>query len=1013
MNFHLSLPTLISLVFSFTILYFILKLINKKRSNNGNYKNPPQAKGTWPIIGHLHLLGGTQLPHKVLSTMANMYGPIFTIKLGVRLALIVSDSEMAKLCFTINDKDFADRPTTVVAQIMGYNYGMFGFAPYGDYWRQVRKIITLELLSQRRVEMLGHIRVSELNASMNYIYKAWVMNKESENLDMVKVEMKHWFGNLMFNVVVRSISGKRFAPGDEEGVRFQAAVRRFFELLGVFVVSDFIPIFKGLDIGGYEKAMKITAKEMDTFLEEWLKEHKKEKEMGFGYWRIWQLVFMDVLISILEDASEEDFPGFDHDTIIKSSCLGLLIAGLDTTVVSLTWAVSLLLNNPNALKIAQDEIDEQVGRDRLVEESDIKNLVYLQAIIKETLRLYPPGPLSVPHQSRVDCVVAGYNVPKGTRLFVNLWKIHRDPNVWSDANEFRPERFLTNQKDVDIKGNHFELLPFGSGRRMCPGISFALQSLHFTLASFLQQYVVKKPSDEPIDMSESFGLTNMKSMPLEVLLTPRLSPEFSTKRGQTVLPHKVLATLAETYGPIFTIKLGFRLALVVMSMKDIYESWVKKKEKENLDMVKMDMKHWFGNLILNIVVRSISGKRFAPDDEEGVRFQAVTMRFFELLGVFVVSDLIPIFKGLDIGGYKKAMKCTAKEMDTFFEECLKEHKKEKEMAKKRDGNQLVFMDVLISILEEDFPGLDHDTIIKSSCLGLLTAGLDTTTVTLTWALSLLLNGPNALEIAQEKIDEHVGRDRLVEESDIKNLVYLQAIIKEAMRLYPPAPLSAPHQSREDCVVAGYNVPKGTQLFVTLWKIHHDPNVWSDRNEFRPERFLTNQKDVDIKGNHFELMPFGSGRRMCPGVSFALQSLHTTLASLLQQYVVKKPSDDPIDMNADWAGCPSTRRSTSGYCVLLGDNLLSWSSKRQQTISRSSAEAEYRANPVQHQRTKHIEINIHFVRDLVTADQVRVLHVPSRYQYADIFTKGLPSALFENFRSSLSVRLSPDRTAGAY
>lgn len=200
----------------------------------------------------------------------------------------------------------------------------------------------------------------------------------------------------------------------------------------------------------------------------------------------------------------------------------LLTAGLDTTIVTLTWALSLLLNSPNALHTAQEEIDEHVGRDRLAEESDIKNLVYLQAFIKETMLLYPPAPLSAPHQSREDCVVAGYNVPKGTRLFVNLWKIHHDPNVWSDPNEFRPGRFLTSQKDVDIKGNHFELMPFGSGRRMCPGVSFALQSLHITLASLLQQFVVKNPSDEPIDMSESFGLTNMKATPLEVHLTPRL-----------------------------------------------------------------------------------------------------------------------------------------------------------------------------------------------------------------------------------------------------------------------------------------------------------------------------------------------------------------------------------------------------------------------------------------------------------------------------------------------------------
>ncbi|GKA55136.1 cytochrome P450 CYP82D47-like protein [Tanacetum coccineum] len=238
----------ISIIFNITVLSFIFRVFNKKRSNNGKHINPPQAKGAWPIIGHLHLLGGSQLPHKVLATLAETYGPIFTIKLGFRLALVVSEPEMAKVCLTTNDKDFADRPTSVLPQIMGYNYGMFSFASYGD------------------IETM----------SMKDIYESWVKNKEKENLDMVKMDMKHWFGNLIL-------------PDDEEGVRFQAVTRRFFELLGVFVVSDLIPIFKGLDIGGYKKAMKY--------------------------------------------ASEEDFPGFDHDTIIKSSCFGLLTAGLCWTFV--------------------------------------------------------------------------------------------------------------------------------------------------------------------------------------------------------------------------------------------------------------------------------------------------------------------------------------------------------------------------------------------------------------------------------------------------------------------------------------------------------------------------------------------------------------------------------------------------------------------------------------------------------------------------------------------------------
>ncbi|KAJ9567399.1 hypothetical protein OSB04_003365 [Centaurea solstitialis] len=507
----------------FQLLHLPTVFCLRKRVNKGKKSHePPKAKGAWPIIGHLHLLGGSQPPHKVLGNMAELYGPIFSINLGVHQALVVSNKEIAKECFTTNDKVFASRPKSVASELMAYDYAMVGLTPYGEYWRQVRKIVVLELLSQRRVEMLGHVRVSELRASSREIYEAWVSNKETKGLDMVKVDMKQWFGNMVLNVVVRIISGKRFSPDDEEGVRFQRVARRFFELLGTFVVSDFIPYVKGLDLGGYEKEMKTIAKEMDDFIEGWLEENKREKGASEKKHEGNQ-VFMDVLISILEGASEGDFPGFDHDTIIKASCLAMLTAGLDTTSGTLTWALSLLLNNPKALQVAQDEIDEHVGRERPVEESDMKNLAYLEAVIKETLRLYPAASLSVPHESMEDCTISGYNIPKGTRLLVNLWKMHRDPDIWSDPNEFQPERFLTSQKDIDVKGKHFELLPFGSGRRMCPGVYFALQALRFTLATLLQQFMLRRPSNDPIDMAESSGLTTVRATPLEVLLAPRLS----------------------------------------------------------------------------------------------------------------------------------------------------------------------------------------------------------------------------------------------------------------------------------------------------------------------------------------------------------------------------------------------------------------------------------------------------------------------------------------------------------
>ena len=192
----------------------------------------------------------------------------------------------------------------------------------------------------------------------------------------------------------------------------------------------------------------------------------------------------------------------------------------------MTWALALLLNNRDALTKAHNELDQHVGRQRQVKEPDLKNLVYLQAILKETMRLYPAGPLSIPHEAMEDCTVSGYHIPAGTRLLVNLSKLQRDPKVWAEPNEFRPERFLTgDHKNVDVRGQNFELMPFGSGRRMCPGVSFALQILQLTLATLLHGFEIATPLDEPVDMRESVGLTNLKATPLNVLLTPRLPAE--------------------------------------------------------------------------------------------------------------------------------------------------------------------------------------------------------------------------------------------------------------------------------------------------------------------------------------------------------------------------------------------------------------------------------------------------------------------------------------------------------
>ncbi|KAJ7961592.1 Cytochrome P450 [Quillaja saponaria] len=204
---------------------------------------------------------------------------------------------------------------------------------------------------------------------------------------------------------------------------------------------------------------------MDELCESWIEEHTKMKHKGDQTFD--QNNFIDILLSVIE---EKNNYGYSRDTIIKASITSLVLGATDTTSITILWPLSLLLKNKHTLKLVQEELDLHVGRERMVEYSDISNLVYLQATVKETLRLYPPGPVLAQHLTNEDCQIQGYHVPKGTRLIVNAWKMHRDLNVWPEPEEFKPERFLTTHKGVDASGKQFVLLPFGYGRRACPTV---------------------------------------------------------------------------------------------------------------------------------------------------------------------------------------------------------------------------------------------------------------------------------------------------------------------------------------------------------------------------------------------------------------------------------------------------------------------------------------------------------------------------------------------------------------
>lgn len=274
-----------------------------------------------------------------------------------------------------------------------------------------------------------------------------------------------------------------------------------------------------LMLQGYIKRMKALSKKFDRFLEHVLDEHEQMRKGAENYAA---KDMVDVLLQLAEDPNLE-VKVERHG--VKAFTQDLIAGGTESSAVTVEWAMSELLKNPETLREASRELDEAIGNSRWVEEKDIGNLPYIDAIVKETMRLHPVAPMLTPRMAREDCKISGYDIPKGTRALVHVGAIGRDPGLWDDPEEFRPERFLG--KDIDVKGQDFELLPFGSGRRMCPGYALGYKVIRSSLANLLHGFSWKLGGEmkgpEDLDMEEIFGLSTPKKVPLQVVAVPRLS----------------------------------------------------------------------------------------------------------------------------------------------------------------------------------------------------------------------------------------------------------------------------------------------------------------------------------------------------------------------------------------------------------------------------------------------------------------------------------------------------------
>ncbi|XP_057500226.1 cytochrome P450 81Q32-like [Actinidia eriantha] len=488
-------PTFQNLALCFVFLCIVFKLFSQSRSNR--HRNLPPSPPALPVIGHLHLIKSPV--HRALHSLSQTLGPVFSLRFGSRLVVVVSSPSVIEECFTKNDTVLANRPRLIAGKYIGYNYTNVVAAPYGDHWRNLRRLMAVDIFSAARLNASAAVRRDEVNLLLNSLYK------KSSN-DFARVDLKSKFSGLSFNIITRMIAGKRYygeeLASSEEAGEFRELVRETFEQGGASNPSDYLPILQWIDYGGYEKNLRRIHGKMDAILQGLINEHRGSKSGNNS--------MIDHLLSL-----QESEPEYYTDAIIRGLVLVMILAGTDTSAVTMEWAMSLLVNHPEILKKARAELDAHVGHDRLVDEPDLSKLHYLQAIISETFRLFPAAPLLVPHMPSDDCTIGGFNVPRDTIVLVNAWAVHRDPKVWDDPTSFKPERF----EGAEVEGH--KLLPFGMGRRVCPGLGLAQRVVGLGLGSLIQCFEWERVSENTVDLTEGDGLTMPKLEPLEAMCKTR------------------------------------------------------------------------------------------------------------------------------------------------------------------------------------------------------------------------------------------------------------------------------------------------------------------------------------------------------------------------------------------------------------------------------------------------------------------------------------------------------------
>ncbi|XP_010253989.1 PREDICTED: probable (S)-N-methylcoclaurine 3'-hydroxylase isozyme 2 [Nelumbo nucifera] len=478
-------------------ILFLLSILSLVLFLKPSSKKLPPGPFSWPIIG-TQLPSPTMKPNLELFKLAQRYGPLMLFRFGFENVVVASNHVAAMEVLKNQDRVLSGRFKANSVRVKGYIEYSMVWADCTDYWKMVRKILRTELFSTKMLDVHAHVREEKVSELMKFLRR-----KEGEEVNFVDVI----FGCIlnMLGALIYSKDVYDFEDKTDINLGMKGMIRQLMILAATPNIADLYPIFfDGSDFQGLRKESAACVKRMSESWAAIINERRKNNDHT-----------KNDLLQVLLDS------GFS-DPQIDAIFLETFGPGSDTSASTIEWALAELLRNPEKLVKLHEELDRVIGRNNTVKDSDLPNLPYLHACVKETLRLHPPVPFLIPHIALESCEVMNYTIPKGSEVLVNLYAIGRDPTTWDNPNSFLPERFLNSE--VDYQGNHFQYIPFGAGRRMCPGMSLGTRVVRLILAALVHTFDWSLPGgmhQDELDMADRFGVGFQKETPLVVIPTLR------------------------------------------------------------------------------------------------------------------------------------------------------------------------------------------------------------------------------------------------------------------------------------------------------------------------------------------------------------------------------------------------------------------------------------------------------------------------------------------------------------